>query len=262
MVITRTRRFAVGLLAAVLACAVVLTPAPAAAEPGFMLSDGPGAGLAGAEAVGPPAALAPAHVGTELVITGEPTADERLLIEQQWRRFATAFAGYSECMGPIEVKVVARAEDWYSSRNVGPIAAFYRLPPAAIVFVEHGKVRPDVLIHEFAHHLDVSCGLGSGPVGEAFRFAAGITSGKGWMSGTSWKNVPAEVFAEAIVAYFDEKAVIDVDEDAVVVIDQMSLTPDPNPPEPGLFQAALSTVTLLRAGGSPIVVAASASVSD
>jgi hypothetical protein len=252
-------RNAVGaVVAALIVCLVVAAPVPAGAQPGLTVADHPAAGLAEAKAFGLPAALAATAAGPELVVTGEPTVAEQAVIEEQWRRFATAFAGYSDCMGVIEVKVVARAEDWYSNRDVGPIAAFYRLPPAAIVFVEHGKVRPDVLIHEFAHHLDISCGLGSGPVGEDFRSAAGVPSGKGWTTGTSWRNVPAEVFAEAVVAFFDENAVIPIGTEAVRVIDEMSRVPDPDSEALSLFDAVAAASPLYRIGDGPFAAPAGA----
>ena len=250
------------LVVGALVCLVATGPGVARAQGGITLSEQPGAGLASAEQAGLPEALVPAAADPPLVLTGEPTPEETAVIEDEWRRFTAAFAGYSECMGPIEVRVVARAEDWYTNRNVGPIAAFYRYPPAAILFVEHGKVRPDVLIHEFAHHLDISCGLGAGSVGDEFRGAAGISAGKGWTSGTSWRNVPAEIFAEAVVAFFDAGAVLPIGSEAIEVIDVLSLAPDPTPPAPSLFGAIAADLPLLRIGGSGTVFPGSAPAAD
>ncbi len=166
-------------------------------------------------------------VATEsgLVVTGEPTGEELAEIEEQWGRFLTAFGGFADCMGPVEVRVVARAEDWYGGRNVGSIAAFYRFPPEAIVFIEHRKVVPRNLLHEFAHHLDISCGLGDSATGDTFRAAQGLPEQRGWMSGGSWAAVPAEVFAEAVVAFFDEPTRIDIDLEAVQIIDGLTRVP-------------------------------------
>ncbi len=157
-----------------------------------------------------------------LVVTGEPTGEETAEIEEQWGRFMAAFGGFADCMGPVEVRVVDRAEDWYGGRNVGPIAAFYRFPPAAIVFIEHRKVVPRNLLHEFAHHLDISCGLGDGATGATFKAAQGLPEERGWLSGGSWSAVPAEVFAEAVVAYFGEPTRIDVGPEAVQVIGRLT----------------------------------------
>ena len=244
----RIRAVIGSLLAGALAGVVVFAPTPAEAQAGLVLAEETAGELAAVEAFGLPVALAPV-VEPASVVTGQPTSEETAVIEEQWRRFATAFAGYSDCMDTIEIRVVARAEDWYSNRNVGPIAAFYRFPPDAIVFVEHGKVRPDVLIHEFAHHLDISCGIGAGAVGESIRSAAGLPAGREWTSGTSWRNVPAEVFAEAVVAFFDERVAIAVDDETVGVIDRMSLVPDPRPPGPSLYESVADPSPLLRTGG-------------
>jgi hypothetical protein len=250
MQLVRHRIRLAGSLVGVLVCLVALA-APAGAQPDLTSPDRPAVDFATTPMSGPLSALIVPASEAVLEVTGEPTAAEIDVIEAQWRRFTGAFAGYDECLGTLEVRVVARAEDWYSNRNVGPIAAFYRYPPESIVFVEHGKVTADVLLHEFAHHLDISCGLGAGSVGEAFRFAAGMPSGKGWTSGTSWRNVPAEVFAEAVVAFFDEKVAITVGADAVEVIDELSLVPDPDPPVPGLFDAVAAASPLYRIGDVP-----------
>ena len=162
-----------------------------------------------------------------LSVTGEPTGEELAEIEEQWERFETAFGGFSDCMGPVEVRVVARAEDWYGGRNVGSIAAFYRFPPEAIVFIEHRKVVPRNLLHEFAHHLDISCGLGESATGDTLKAAQGLPEQRGWMSGGSWAAVPAEVFAEAVVAFFDEPTRIDIGLEAVQVIDGLTRVPTP-----------------------------------
>lgn len=42
------------------------------------------------------------------------------------------------------------------------------------------------------------------------------------MSGGSWSTVPAEVFAEAVVAFFDEPTSIDIQPEAVQVIDGLT----------------------------------------
>lgn len=245
----RLRHVLVGLLAAVVVFVVGSGSAEARAGTGVTLADDPTGALAGFESHGYPEALAPPAIDPPMALTGEPTAAEAVVIEEQWRRFATSFGRYADCMGPIEVRVVARAEDWYSSRNVGPIAAFYRFPPEAIVFVEHGKVRADVLLHEFAHHLDISCGLGVGPVGETFRFALGLSADRGWTTGTSWRNVPAEMFAEAVVAFFDEKVSITLDPGAVDVIDLISAADEARRPVGrSLFGALASGPPLLHAG--------------
>jgi len=139
---------------------------------------------------------APASASS-VTITGEPTDAERGAITSLWNQFFGFFGPYQGCMGPVEVQVVARAEDHYPG-DVGAIGAFYRR--GGTVVVEHGKVNGTFLYHEFGHHLDLSCGFGSGNVGAAFKVAQGIPADQGWRSGSSWADVPAEAFAEAVTA--------------------------------------------------------------
>lgn len=190
-----------------------------------------------------------------LSLTGEPTEAEAVLIESQWGLFSATFGGFEDCMGPIEVKVVARAEDWYSNRDVGPIAAFYRYPPESTVFVEHGKVRPDVLLHEFAHHLDISCGLGNGPTGSTFRDALGLPADRGWTSGRIWSDVPAEVFAEAVVAYFAEPTSISIREAGVAVIEGLGRTLEPEIRERNQHEVSAAVGALRRLTAGEAIVA-------
>ena len=149
-----------------------------------------------------------------VTVTGEPTPTETTAIEQQWERFVQAFPRHHHCLGGVEVQVVDRVEDYYSFGDVGPIAAFYQ-PSTGIVFIEHRKVVPRNLIHEYAHHLDVSCGLYASPFAQQFMWAVGLSGD--WWSGSSWRTVPAEVFAEAVVTWFGEKTRIDVPYGGVVV---------------------------------------------
>jgi hypothetical protein len=128
-------------------------------------------------------------------------------------------------MGPVEVRIVGRAEDWYSGRNVGSIAAFYRFPPEAVVFIEHGKVNPENLLHEFAHHLDISCGIGASMSGQAFLGAQGFDPGVSWLEGPSWARVPAEGFAEAVVAVFGIEPSIPVERGALWAVWELAATP-------------------------------------
>jgi hypothetical protein len=181
-----------------------------------------------------------------LILTGEPTPEEEAAITAFWGQFAEAFAGFSDCMGPVEVKVVDRAEDWYGGRNVGSIAAFYRLPPVATVFVEHGKVNAPTILHEFAHHLDMSCGLGEEAAGAVFRTAQGIPETRGWLSGGSWKAVPAEAFAEAVVAYFEEETEIVIRPDAVDVIADLARVAEPEVREEQTRRVREAVTPLLR----------------
>ena len=162
----------------------------------------------------------------ELTISGEPTEEEAAEIVEQWQRFLSHFDGYADCLEPLEVRVVDRAEDWYHAKDVGPIAAFYVFPPDPMIYIEHRKVVPGNLLHEMAHHLDISCGLAEGSIGDAFRIAQGIADERGWFEGGTWSAVPAEVFAEAVVKYFGGSTQIDISRDAVRVIEMMARVTD------------------------------------
>lgn len=134
-------------------------------------------------------------------ITGEPTPAEQQIIKEEWGRFASVFGG-RECLGPVEVRVVDRVEDHYPGRDFGSLASFYLFPPDAIVYIEHGKVNAENLIHEFAHHFDISCSLGERSFGARFIEAQGFEPGHPWLTGESWDTVPAEHFAQAVLAEF------------------------------------------------------------
>lgn len=183
-----------------------------------------------AVAVGVLVFLAPvtAHAALpEMSPVGDPTPAEAEVIEDTWSLFAESFDAFADCMGPIEVDVVARAEDVYGTGSSFPIAAFYQFPPEAKVFVEHGKVEYRILLHEFAHHLDISCGLGEGPLGDRFRSVQGIAAKQGWLQGPRWSDVPAENFAEAVVAYFGEEPKVAVGDGALSIVADLVRMPDP-----------------------------------
>jgi len=168
-----------------------------------------------------PAGAAP---GPELTIGGEPTTAERETIEDLWGLFLDTFAAHWVCLGPLDVRVVDRAEDVYGSTQ--EIAAFYQFPPDAKVFIEHGKVNLDNLMHEFAHHLDISCGLGSGAFGRDFLRAQGLSVDRPWLTGPSWSAVPAEMFAESVVAFFGELPSIALTDGALAVAAGLADLPD------------------------------------
>lgn len=134
-----------------------------------------------------------------LTITGEPTAEETAEIQLQFDRLLEAFPAGRTCLQPLTVEVVASAEAAWGG-GVSGIAAFYKRS-LATVFIEHGKVRDEHLIHEFAHHLDFSCGFGSGPLGAEFLAVQGFAASQEWARGSAWRLVPAEQFAEAVVGW-------------------------------------------------------------
>lgn len=152
-----------------------------------------------------------------LAIEGSPTAAEATVIRGTWLHFAGAFQRSSACMGPISVKVVDRAEDHFDRSGL-VIAAFYR-PSERTVYVEHGKVTPAVLAHEFAHHLDTGCGIDGSSFAAEFTVAAGLDPAAPWHRGPSWDRVPAEHFGEAVIAWLEIGPLeIDVQQSAVDLV--------------------------------------------
>lgn len=152
-----------------------------------------------------------------LEITGTPTTAETAIIRGTWLHFAGTFERSSSCMGPITVAVVDRAEDHFDRSGIA-IAAFYRRADAT-VYVEHGKVTPAVLAHEFAHHLDVGCGLAETSFADDFTLAARLDPAAPWHTGPSWNRVPAEHFGEAVLAWLEIGPLeIDVSQAAIDLI--------------------------------------------
>jgi hypothetical protein len=136
-----------------------------------------------------------------LTITGEPTAEEITTLQTAWVILTSGFPSSATCMDPLTVHVVDRVEDHYSTPISFSIAAFYRYPPNPTVFIEHGKVNLPIAVHEFAHHMDQSCGFGRSDAGKAFLAAEGYDTDHNWIRGTSWSRVPAERFAEGVLTH-------------------------------------------------------------
>lgn len=167
-----------------------------------------------------------------LEISGEPTPDEVATIQRAWSHLTEAFPSTKSCMEPVTVQVVDRVEDHYSTQISFSIAAFYRYPPSSTVFIEHGKVRPAVILHEFAHHMDVSCGFGRSHFGAEFMTEEGFGPGHDWITGTAWSAVPAERFAEGVLIHLGVDDVeIDVGQAAVAMIAQWAVVDRDGPVE-------------------------------
>lgn len=100
------------------------------------------------------------------------------------------FPGQIHCLDDVTV-----AHNW----DLGPEAGFYQgnyieieVPNTAI------RIRRTYL-HEFGHHLDVSCS--DAEVRAQFSEAMGHSSGTDWLSESRpWHMRPSEQFAEAVVA--------------------------------------------------------------
>lgn len=135
-----------------------------------------------------------------LTVAGQPTPEETIEISFQWNRMLIGLPGARDCVAPLTVVVVDSAEAAWGG-GVSGIAAFYRRS-VQTVYIEHGKVRAEHLIHEFAHHVDFSCGIGVGPLGRTFLEAQGFDPDHEWTRGSGWRDLPAEHFAEAVVGWF------------------------------------------------------------
>ncbi len=168
-----------------------------------------------------------------LTLTGSPTPTETVEIEADWAWLVESFPGAADCLQPVTVVVVDSAEAAWGG-NVRGIASFYKVRTAT-VYVEHGKVAPENMIHEFAHHLDFSCGFGFGPLGAEFTAAEGFAADHLWTTGSRWSDVPAEHFAEAVVGHLGIDSVdLPVTADGFALIDRFA-TSGPEPARPASF---------------------------
>lgn len=166
-----------------------------------------------------------------LLITGDATAAEHTIIRGTWSMLKAGLPAANECLTDIEVRVVDRAETYFTSGNFA-IASFYRAGAEPIIFIEHGKVTPANVAHEFAHHIDLSCALGDSDLATEFQQAAGFDPSHEWYHGSRWTDVPAEHFAEAILSGLSIGPLeIDVRPEAVELVME-HLTARPTQPAP------------------------------
>jgi len=132
-------------------------------------------------------------------VSGEATTAQRVIVLEAWTRFTSYFTQQWDCMPDLEIRIVPTAEEHYRG-PAGSITAFYRDLPEPIVFVESAALAPELLFHEFAHHLDLSCRIGESRFAPRFKDAQGLPADRPWTAGPSWAAVPAEHLSEAVLA--------------------------------------------------------------
>ncbi len=77
------------------------------------------------------------------------------------------------------------------------------------------------LIHEFAHHIEFTCGDHE-DLRTEFIDAQGLAPGTGWFDGPSWETTPSEQYAEAMVELVEGRRTyrggIKITDEAVAVV--------------------------------------------
>jgi hypothetical protein len=129
-------------------------------------------------------------VRPELRFTDETPDDLRAVASRAWSRFTEAFPRCTDRLGTVTVAVAWRLPD----------RARYE-PGASLVLVRAPGTAANLeasLLHEFAHHAEHRCPVGTG-FRRRFTHAAGLPPGTPWSGGEVWDRIPSERFAEAAV---------------------------------------------------------------
>jgi hypothetical protein len=128
---------------------------------------------------------------SRLVMEEPFPADLRELAVATFGSFEASFPARLECMDDVRLVPVWEGMDDRARYLPGESTIELRVPATA-------NLLADSLVHEFAHHLDVTC-----PEQRAFRpaflAAQGHVPGTDWAIGPTWEETPAEQFAEAVV---------------------------------------------------------------
>ena len=133
------------------------------------------------------------RIGPPSVTYGEVAPDDlRALTQSTWARFTAAFPARRSCLTPVTVT---------GAWELGDRARYD--PDRALVTVRIPGTAPNVtasLVHEFAHHLDFTCGAHR-MLRSAFLAAQDIPEHAPWFGGATWERTPSEHFAEAVTEY-------------------------------------------------------------
>ena len=126
------------------------------------------------------------------VTMGESVAsDLAALAEETFDRFLAAAPAAAACMGEVRLEAAPELDDL--ARYDQAAATITVRVPANAASLEGS------LIHELAHHLEVSC-----PSQVEFRAvflaAQGHPADTPWFAETAWEHKPSEQYAEAVVA--------------------------------------------------------------
>lgn len=119
-------------------------------------------------------------------------ADVRALALATWERFRDAFPARRGCLGPVTVAGAWDLDD-RATYDPGRRLVTIRIPGTA------PNLRA-TLVHEFAHHLEFTCGAQRG-LRAAFLAAQSLPAGSAWFEGDTWELIPSEQFAEATTEF-------------------------------------------------------------
>ena len=128
--------------------------------------------------------------GPQLLIGDSVAGDFAALAGDTYEGFVAAAPGLGECVRSPRLEAVYDLEELavYDQRTH---VMSVRVPATA------GSLSAS-LVHELAHHLELSCPSHSG-VRVRFLVAQGMDPATAWFGGEVWEETPSEQFAEAVV---------------------------------------------------------------
>lgn len=125
-----------------------------------------------------------------LLYVQDVPADVRSATDETFDRFRDRFAGRASCIGDVSIELVRSVDDGDARYVSGERRIEIQIPTTPARYRES-------LAHEFAHHLERTCGE-FGSLQVALEPLLG-GSGVAWSVGPTWKETPSEQFAEAVV---------------------------------------------------------------
>lgn len=130
--------------------------------------------------------------GSGALTVGESVAtDLAALAQETFEEFAVAAPAAAGCMGDVRLEASRQLDD-LARYNQATATITVRVPANAASLESS-------LIHELAHHLEVSC-PSHVEFRPAFVAAQGHPADTPWFADVAWEEKPSEQFAEAVVA--------------------------------------------------------------
>ena len=129
--------------------------------------------------------------------------DVRTELDVVWTRFNEVFSSRRRCFDDVTVRLVGRVEGGDARYVVADALVEIDIPTSPRRFRES-------LAHEFAHHIEHTCGAFDKlrvEIAEALEVPA-----DSWFSGESWETTPSEIYAEGVAELVNGERVRHVDE--------------------------------------------------